>query len=166
MEVDEAKKKFIQSWGTLGSSWGINKTMAQINALLLLSPEPLSTDDIMAELNISRGNANMNTRALIDWGIVHKEYKSGDRKEYFMSEKDVWAIAASVARERRKRELEPVLRMLNQVKDVEGEGAEVEEFKKMTIEVESMAQRADTLLDKVSKADKHWFTGALLKLLK
>ena len=70
MTLTEGKDKFIQSWGTLGTNWGINRTMAQIHALLLVSPESLSAEGIMKELQISRGNANMNLRALIDWGLV------------------------------------------------------------------------------------------------
>jgi len=89
MKFDEAKDKFISTWGSLGSLWGINKAMAQIHALLLISPNPLSVDEIMSELKISRGNTSMNLRQLIDWGIVYKENKPGDRKEYFKSEKDV-----------------------------------------------------------------------------
>ena len=67
MEYDVAKDKLIQAWGTLGASWGLNRTMAQIHALLMISTESLSAEEIMEELNISRGNANMNIRALIDW---------------------------------------------------------------------------------------------------
>ena len=73
MQLDEARQKFIQSWGTLGSAWGINKAMGQIHALLLVSEDPLSTEEVMEELQISRGNANMNIRALMDWGIVEKK---------------------------------------------------------------------------------------------
>ena len=83
MQLDEAKEKFTQSWGTLGSSWGINRTMAQIHALLLVTNKPLCAEDIMASLQISRGNANMNLRALMDWGLVHKEFKTGERREFF-----------------------------------------------------------------------------------
>ena len=70
MEFKEAKNKFVQTWGALGSQWGINKTMAQIHALLMVSSEAVSMEDIMEELQISRGNASMNIRALMDWGIV------------------------------------------------------------------------------------------------
>ena len=80
MELAEARQKFIHSWGVLGSNWGINKTMAQIHALLLISNEPISTEDIMEELQISRGNTNMNVRTLMDWGIVTKEHKIGEWK--------------------------------------------------------------------------------------
>ena len=77
MKFEEAKNEFIQSWGKLGSSWGINKAMAQIHALLIISPEGLCTEDIMHELKISRGNASMNLRALMEWGIVEKELRKG-----------------------------------------------------------------------------------------
>ena len=102
MQLDEAKDKFIQAWGSLGSNWGINRTMAQVHALLLITPESLSADEIMGALNISRGNANMNIRALIDWGLVQKELKSGERKEFFVAEKDIWEVARRVMLERKK----------------------------------------------------------------
>ncbi|MCB0787033.1 MAG: ArsR family transcriptional regulator, partial [Flavobacteriales bacterium] len=90
MQLPEARRKFIEAWGAFGSAWGISRTMAQVHALLLLATEPLSTDDVMEQLNISRGNANMNLRALIDWGLVSKVLKPGDRKDHFEAEKDVW----------------------------------------------------------------------------
>ena len=96
MNYHEGKHKFIQAWGTLGSSWGINKVMAQIHALLLISPKSLTTDDIMEELKISRGNANMNIRALMDWGIVEKELIVGERKDHYRAGKDIWELARQV----------------------------------------------------------------------
>src|ERR1700722_14124721 len=121
MKLNEGKEKFIQAWGTLGSSWGINRTMAQVHALLLIAPDPLSAEEIMEELNISRGNANMNVRALMDWGLVSKEFKSGERKEFFTAEKDIWKVATQVMKERRKRELEPVLKVLGEISNIEGD---------------------------------------------
>ena len=112
MKLDEAREELIQAWGNLGYSWGLNKTMAQIHALLMVSPRALSTEDIMSGLSISRGNANMNIRALLDWGIISRISVPGERKEYFKSEKDIWALARQVARERRKRELEPIIKIM------------------------------------------------------
>ncbi|RYF71640.1 MAG: transcriptional regulator, partial [Cytophagaceae bacterium] len=109
MEFAEAKDKFIQTWGTLATQWGINRTMAQIHALLMISPDSLDTDTIMAELQISRGNANMNIRDLMDWGLVFKKLKSGERREFFYAEKDIWKVARQVVKERRRREIAPVL---------------------------------------------------------
>ena len=97
MEYIEAKNKFIQTWGALGTQWGINKTMAQIHALLMVSSTPISMEEVMDELQISRGNASMNLRALMDWGIVYKEYKAGERREFFTAEKDLDELAVKVA---------------------------------------------------------------------
>lgn len=102
MKYSEAKEKYIQAWGTLGSSWGVNRTMAQIHALLMVATAPLSAEEIMEELKISRGNANMNLRALMDWGLAEKVLISGERKEYFKADKDIMKISVQVAKERRK----------------------------------------------------------------
>ncbi len=158
MEYTDAKETFLNAWGSLGSSWGINRTMAQIHALLLLSTEPLSTEDVMKELNISRGNANMNLRALIDWGIVTKEFKSGERREYFRSGKNIWELARQIARERKKRELEPILRVMDQFEQLEGANQEqTEEFKKVTADIKEFTLKAGNMLDNFIQSDKHWF---------
>jgi DNA-binding transcriptional regulator GbsR (MarR family) len=102
MQLQEAKDKFVQAWGNFGSNWGINRTMAQVHALLLVSPQALSADDIMESLDISRGNANMNIRALIDWGLVYKENKNGERREYFIAEKDMWTVIRQIIIHRKK----------------------------------------------------------------
>ncbi len=166
MKLEEARDKFIQAWGTLGSKWGINRTMAQVHALLLISPEPLSAEDIMSQLNISRGNANMNVRALIDWGIVYKELKPGERREFFVAEKDIWEVAKRISIERRRRELEPIIRILGQVKEVEETHEEAEEFTAMIGTLEKFSTKADKALERMVKADEHWFFGTFTKLLK
>ena len=147
MEYLEAKQKFISAWGSLGSSWGVNRTMAQIHALLLISTRPLSTEDMMNELQISRGNANMNIRTLIDWGIVEKQLVQGERKEYFVANKDVWALAKQIARERKKRELEPIQKILAQVQDVNGNSEEANEFRKTTGQLQDFANQTEGILD-------------------
>lgn len=165
MEYNEAKQKFIQAWGTLGSNWGINKAMAQIHALLLLATEPLSAEDIMEELQMSRGNVNMNLRALMDWGIVKKEHKVGERKEFFSTGKDVWDLAKQVSRERRRREIEPILTVLEEVQKVSGEDRKaVAEFKKVTSELFDFSLKVDGMIEKFSKSDQNWFFKLLMKL--
>ncbi len=166
MEYQEAKEKFIQAWGALGSSWGINKAMGQIHALLLMSTRSLSTEEIMQELKISRGNANMNIRALIEWGIVQKDIKIGERKEFFYTNKDVWALAKQVARERKRREIEPIARILEEVQSVKGNGSDVKEFKSVTKDLLEFTAKADTIVDKFSKSDQKWFVQLLMKLMK
>jgi DNA-binding transcriptional regulator GbsR (MarR family) len=167
MKYSEAKSELIQAWGNLGYSWGLNKTMAQIHALLMISPKELSTDEIMEELSISRGNANMNIRALLDWGIIYRVSIPGERKEYFKSEKDIWALARQVARERRKRELEPILKVLRTVQDVPQDGSdEAKEFKKVVKDLKGFAEKSDNLLDAFVKAEENWFWSAVLKIFK
>ncbi len=166
MTLEEGKDKFIQSWGALGSNWGINRTMAQIHALLLISPQALSADQIMDELQISRGNANMNIRALIDWGLVHKELKSGERKEFFVAQKDMWEVVKSIIIQRKKKELEPMLRMLDELSSIEGEGADTEEFIHIIREIKLFSSKADSTLDTLVKSDSNWFVGTFMKMIR
>lgn len=166
MQFEEAKAKFIQAWGTLGSSWGINRTMSQVHALLIISTKPLSTEEIMDELKISRGNANMNIRALMEWGLVNKELIPGERKEFFTAGKDIWQVARQIAKERKRREIEPILGAISQVKSVEGSGEEVEEFKRVMDELEQFTEKADDTLDKFIRSDENWFYKTLLSLMK
>lgn len=165
MEFNEAKETFIGTWGSLGTLWGINKAMAQIQALLFISPEPLSTEDIMEELQISRGNTSMNVRQLIDWGIVTKKLISGERKEYYTTEKDVQELARIIAKERSRRELKPVIKTLKEVSSIETNNTLAQnEFIKQTKALFELADTADTLLNKMADQKKNWFNKTLLKL--
>lgn len=110
----EALDRFILFWGEMASNWGINRTMAQIHALLYCSEEPLDTDEIMEQLEISRGNANMNLRSLTSWNLVRKVHQPGSRKDFYMAEKDVWAITAQIIKERERREIRPVMEQLEE----------------------------------------------------
>lgn len=167
MQLEEAREKFVQGWGTLGSHWGINRTMAQIHSLLLVTKAPLSAEEIMGALQISRGNANMNLRALIDWGLVRKEHKSGERKEFFVAEKEIWEVARRITAERKKREIEPVIRVLEEVSQVEGDenDPELQEFRKTIKGIQEFVSRLDRLSDMVSRSDSSWFYRTLMKVL-
>jgi len=166
VNLDEAKYKFIQEWGVLGSSWGINRAMAQIHAFLMLSPQSKTTDEVMEELKISRGNANMNMRALIDWGLVFKEYKPGERKEYFYAEKDLWNVMKQIAKERRKREIVPIRDVLKEVSNAEIENTpEGKEFKKVTQDIDKIISKFDGLVEKASNSDQNWFLKILSKMV-
>lgn len=166
MEFKEAKEKFLQTWGALGSHWGINKTMAQIHALLMISPDSLSMDEVMEELQISRGNASMNLRALMDWGIVFKEYKAGERREYFTADQDIDSLARKIAIERSKREVKPTLRVLEDVQNFEENGtAESWKFKEKTKELYDFVYKADTMLEKIVNQKENWITKTIMKLM-
>lgn len=151
MKYPEAKEKFIETWGNLGSQWGVNKSIAQVQALLLISPEPLSTDDIMKELTISRGNANMSIRQLLDWGIVYKKAIAGDRKEYFIAEKNVWKWSLKIGNVRKQRELNPVLDLLREIAENSEatKSAEEKEFAKQIKDLNAFTQQISKLADKL-----------------
>jgi len=110
--VLEAQERFIGLWGEMGSAWGIPRTMAEVHALLYISGDALNTDDVMARLRISRGNASMTLRTLVDWGLVGRVHNRGDRREYFRAEQDVWKLFATILRERKRREFDPLLEAL------------------------------------------------------
>lgn len=166
MDFADGKNKFIQSWGALGSSWGISRTMAQIHALLLLSAKPLSADEIMAELQISRGNANMNIRALIDWQLVYKEHKAGERREFFVAEKDMAQVVKRIVIQRKKRELEPMLRILDEPTGVEGDSPEAEEMRNVVKDLKLFSHKADSALDALVKVDSNWFFSTFLSMIR
>ena len=168
MELPEARQKFIEAWGKLGSEWGINRTMAQVHALLLISPEALTTEEIMESLSISRGNANMTVRDLINWGLVEKQHKPGERKEFFFADKDVWNIARQVAKERRKRELDPVIKILDELSKVQGDVKDpaFKTFNKSVTDINKLAKNVDKTLETMIKADENWFWGSVLKIFK
>lgn len=167
MKFEEAKSKFIQTWGALGSQWGINKTMAQIHALLMISPDALSMEDIMEQLQISRGNTSMNLRALMDWGIVFKEYKPGERKEFFSAESNIDELARKIARERSRREIKPTLRVLQDISAIDGEeSTKAAHFKAKTEELYDFVSRADNMLEKITEQKENWITKTILKLMR
>ena len=168
MKLIEAKQQFISSWGAFGTHWGINRTMAQIHALLLVSPDPLTQDDIMEELNISRGNTNMNIRELINWGLVDRVLLPGERKEFFSAEKNIWKVVTQIVKERKKRELEPMLQLLDKLEDVEGDKKDkhVKTFVDTVSGIKKLGKQADRTLDKMIRAEESWFIGSLIKILR
>jgi DNA-binding transcriptional regulator GbsR (MarR family) len=167
MEYQEAKDKFISTWGSLGTLWGINKAMAQIQALLFISTKPLSMEDIMEDLKISRGNTSMNLRQLMDWGIVTKVLVSGERKEFFSTEKDVQELARIIAKERSRREIKPVIKVLNDVSSIKDDGTEkTKVLIKQTKALHDLSETADAIMNKLVNQKQNWLTKSVLKLIK
>ena len=103
-------QKFILHWGEMGTRWGINRTVAQVHALLFLSEKPLPADEIAKTLGVARSNISTSLRELQNWGIVRVVHVIGDRRDHFESMKDVFAMFRVIARERKRREIEPTLR--------------------------------------------------------
>src|SRR6478672_3897757 len=159
MKLTEARQQFISSWGAFGTHWGINRTMAHIHSLLLVTPDPLTQDDMMEQLNISRGNTNMNIRELINWGLVERVLLTGERKEYFSAEKDIWKVVKQIVKERKKRELEPMLKLLDQLEEVEGDKRDknIKQFVDIVSSIKKLGRQADKTLDLMIRSDEHWF---------
>ena len=161
-----AREEFVGQWGALGTQWGINRTMAQIHALLITAPSPMSTDDVMEALEISRGNAHTNLKELVAWGLIRSVVKKGERKEFFEADKDVWHIFTTVARERKRREIEPALGVLRQCAAETEEMAEPagKEFHRQMRELEEFVGFASKVADRVAGM-KHGFAVQLASKL-
>ena len=145
-EVTAAQDQFVLEWGRMSSSWGINRTMAQIHAVLLVTGRPHSVDDLIERLHISRGNASMNLRDLIDWGIIQRFRRPGDRKDIYVSNEDIWQVFARVVRERKRREIDPTTGALNDCLAMVPDDDDSDE-------AATFRERLRTLLDVVSLID-------------
>src|SRR5947199_6730607 len=115
--LEEVEDQFVELWGAMSSLWGISPTMARIHGLLYMSGAALSMDDIMERLAISRGNVSMNLSKLVEWGLVRRVHKRGDRRDYYESLSDVWEMFTLVAAQRKRREIDPILNTLRRCKE-------------------------------------------------
>ena len=139
--LEQSKTLFIREWSTMSSYWGITRTMAEIHALMYVSTEPLCTDDVMEQLQISRGNASMNLRALLDWALITRQHRKGDRKEYFVCESDVWQMFEIITRQRKRREVEPIIETVQRCREM------VSERRDRSAAARAYRQRLDNMLE-------------------
>ena len=156
--LEQAREEFIAQWGAMGTQWGINRTMAQIHALLMTAAEPMSTDEVMEALEISRGNAHANLKELVAWGLLRAVVRKGERREYFEAEKDVWRIFTVVARERKRREIDPALEVVRKCAQ-ESRGIATPEgraFHEQMGQLEEFVEFASRMADRVAMM-KHGF---------
>jgi DNA-binding transcriptional regulator GbsR (MarR family) len=115
--LEEVEDQFVGLWRTMSSLWGISPTMAEIHGLLYITGAALSMDEIMERLAISRGNVSMNLSKLVEWGLVRRAHKRGDRRDYYQSLTDVWEMFTIVAAQRKRREIDPILTTLQRCKE-------------------------------------------------
>ena len=127
-------QKFILHWGEMGTRWGINRTVAQVHALLFLSQRPLPADEISATLAVARSNVSTCLRELQGWGIVRVVHVLGDRRDHFESIKDVWEIFRIVSEERKRREIDPTLRVLSECVQEAKSGAQADAYTRERLE--------------------------------
>lgn len=161
----EAREEFVSQWGAIGSSWGVNRTMAQIHALLMTASRAMSTDEIMAELQISRGNANTNLRDLAGWGLIRTVLRKGERKEYFEAEKDVWKMFCIVTRERRRREIAPAMEVLLRCgeKTKELKDPEAKEFHRQITSLLDFLRMGERVMEKVAASEQSRIMKMVMK---
>ena len=112
--LSPVQQKFILHWGEMGTRWGINRTVAQVHALLYISPKPLNAEEIMEALGVARSNVSTSLKELQSWGIVKMVHILGDKRDHFESMKDVWEMFRVVLNERKRREIDPTTQMLNE----------------------------------------------------
>jgi len=158
-DLNIARRQFVDLWGQMAEHWGINRTMAQIHAVLIIAAGPMTADQIMEELQISRGNVSMNLRDLINWGVVRRTSLVGDRRDFFITEADVWTMFHEIFRERKKRELDPLLSRLEECLDHAGKKPESSQEKE---NYEAFVQRLNELRDFFQTFDR-LFTSLLNK---
>lgn len=118
-ELTSTERRFILHWGEMGSQWGINRTVAQIHALLYLSEDPLSADEIVDILAVARSNVSGSLKELLNWGLIRKVHVMGNRKDHFASEADVWTMFQIIVEERKRREVDPTVRLLDDLLSAE-----------------------------------------------
>lgn len=161
--LDAAKNLYVRRWGEMAASWGISRTMAEIHALLYLAIEPLCTDDLMEQLAVSRGSTSMNLRELVNWGLIQRIHRRGDRKEYFEAEKDVWTMFETITRERRRREIQPIVEtiercvtMIDEEKNTAPSNVrkDIDVFRKRFTDILEFCELMNTLFNLMSKAGR------------
>ena len=113
-ELSAVQRKFVRHWGEMGTRWGVNRTVAQVHALLYISPEPLNADALVEALDVARSNISTSLKELQGWGIVRLVHVQGDKRDHFESLKDVWEMFRIVMDERKKREFDPTMQMLHE----------------------------------------------------
>ena len=113
-QLSPVQQKFILHWGEMGTRWGINRTVAQVHALLFISPKPLNADQIVETLGVARSNVSTSLKELQGWGIIKLVHSMGDKRDHFESMKDVWELFRVVLNERKRREMDPTTQMLNE----------------------------------------------------
>ncbi len=151
-KLKQARDEFVAQWGAMGTQWGINRTMAQIHALLMTSPQAMCTDEVMEELEISRGNAHANLKELVSWGLLRMIVVRGDRRDFYEAEKDVWKMFTIITRERKRREIDPALQILSKCEeDTKGlKGSDAETFHKQVKELREFMNFAAGMSERVA----------------
>jgi DNA-binding transcriptional regulator GbsR (MarR family) len=114
MRLTPVMQRYVVHWGEMGSRWGLNRSVAQIHALLYLSPQPLHADEIAETLGVARSNVSVGLRELVSWDLVHVTHTLGDRRDYFVAQRDPWEVVRVIIEGRKRRELDPTVGFLKE----------------------------------------------------
>jgi DNA-binding transcriptional regulator GbsR (MarR family) len=162
-QLSSVQQKFVLHWGEMGTRWGVNRTVAQVHALLYLSPRPLNADDIVETLDVARSNVSTSLKELQGWGIVKLVHVLGDKRDHFESMKDVWEMFRIVMDERKKREFDPTMRMLHECMLEASKDRATDEYTEERLgELYKFFETTSALYVQV----RRWPTAAMLKFMK
>jgi DNA-binding transcriptional regulator GbsR (MarR family) len=162
-QLSPVQQKFILHWGEMGTRWGINRTVAQIHALLFISPKPLTADDLTETLVVARSNVSNSLKELQSWGIVKLVHVMGDKRDHFESMKDVWEMFRVVLDERKKREIDPTIRLLREcIEEIDQEKGADKFTEDQLCKLHEFFETTTTWYGQI----RNWPTGALVKFLK
>jgi DNA-binding transcriptional regulator GbsR (MarR family) len=157
------QQKFILHWGEMGTRWGINRTVAQVHALLYISPKPLNAEDLVEALGVARSNVSTSLKELQGWGIVKLVHVLGDKRDHFESMKDVWEMFRVVLDERKRREIDPTMRMLDEcIRETEKDAAGDKYTEERLRELQKFFEATTAWYGQVRK----WPTAALLRFVR
>ena len=150
MELSDVARQFVVHWGEMGSAWGVNRTVAQIHALLFFHGRPLHAEEIAETLGVARSNVSTSLKELQSWNLVRISHMLGDRRDYFDTSHDVWALFNTIVRERKEREFDPTTRLLQQLvaqPEFENESPDVQDRVRETLRfMESLGSWTDEML--------------------
>lgn len=162
-KLSPVQQKFILHWGEMGTRWGINRTVAQIHALLFISERPLNADDLVETLGVARSNVSNSLKELQGWGIVRRVHVMGDKRDHFESMKDVWEMFRVVLDERKKREIDPTITILRECAAEAGRDRETDKYtERKLVELADFFETTTAWYDQI----RSWPTGALTKFMK
>lgn len=159
--INQAKEQFINDWGSLALNWGIPRQTGRAHGFLLTRSKPVTYEELRAELDMSQGASNTAVRDLIQIGLVYQVSVNGERGFYFVAEKDMWKVAQAIAKERQRRELDPLTRTLSNYRDISGPKADVTEFKNLIDSISSVANIASKSISLLERSG----VTSFLKLL-
>jgi HTH-type transcriptional regulator, glycine betaine synthesis regulator len=146
-------RQFVEHWGMMARSWGINSTMGELFALLYITGKDWTADGLREWLKVSRGNVSMNLRELMSWGVVHKVHRTGERREFFRAESDVWTLFRRILAERKRRELDPTLALLKQTESLVLDGVDQEILRDRITSLHEFFALIDNLASKMMRLE-------------